>query len=111
MNSDTEILFPLRVIPTLGALRGENWEALIGRLSSSEAEEVDLIAFSLMMIRLGGCTACNADSFRAMRGCTHCARLTVKRYKSTDEDLIHLFNESRVEVVEYLKKTGINEEK
>ncbi|MBP9676686.1 MAG: hypothetical protein KBD67_08110 [Anaerolineaceae bacterium] len=104
MNSDTEILFPLRVLPTLGALRGEKWGELIDRLSSPQAEEVELIAFSLMMIRLGGCTACNADSFRAMRGCTHCARLSVKRYKSTDEDLIRLFNDACDEVAGYLKK-------
>ena len=104
MNPDTEISFPLRVIPLLRSLRGDKWQALVDSLSTADAEELDLAAFSLMMVRLGGCAACTSDSFRAMRGCTHCARLTVKRYKNSDEELIGLFHNAREDVKEFLRK-------
>jgi hypothetical protein len=104
LNTDTEILFPLRVIPSLRNLRGEKWKDLIDRLSLPDVDESELAAFSLMMVRLGGCTACNADSFRAMRGCTHCARLSVRRYKGSDDDLLELFNNAREDLADYIKK-------
>ena len=73
-------------------------------MTAPDAEETSQVAFSLMMVRLGGCAGCNADSFRAMRGCTHCAQLTIKRYKGSDEDLIQLFAVAHDDVNEYLSK-------
>ncbi|MEL7591477.1 MAG: hypothetical protein AAGU17_09345 [Anaerolineaceae bacterium] len=104
LNSDTEILFPIRIIPALRDLRGEKWAQLIDYLSSPEAEDRDLVAFSLMMVKLGSCNACNADSFRAMRGCRHCAILTIRRHRSTDEELIELFKTTKLDIEEYLDK-------
>jgi len=57
-----------------------------------------------MMVRLAGCAGCNVDSFRAMRGCSHCAQLTIKRYKGSDEDLLQLFSVAHDDVNEYLSK-------
>ena len=110
LNSDTEILFPIRVIPSLRNLRGEEWQALIDRLTTAEAEEIWQGAFSLMMVRLGGCAGCNADSFRAMRGCTHCAQLTVKRFKGSDDDLLQLYRDTLEEVIGHLAKYELIEE-
>ena len=104
LNSDTEILFPIRVIPSLRDLRGEKWALLIDHLTSPDVEDRDLVAFSLMMVKLGSCSACNADSFRAMRGCRHCAMLTIRRYRNTDEELIELFNAAKQDIEEYLEK-------
>lgn len=91
-------------------LRGEKWAALIDRITAPKAEETELVAFSLMMVRLGGCAGCNADSFRAMRGCTHCARLTIKRFKGSDEDLLLLFNTACHDVADYLSKYDLTED-
>lgn len=102
LNSDTEILFPTRVISALRDLRGESWMSLVDRLTGLPADDVEVVAFSLMMVRLGGCNACNADSFRAMRGCTHCAKLTIRRNKNSDEELIELHAAASREVKEYL---------
>ena len=103
-NSDTELLFPTRVIASLGEFRSESWRDLVRRVSSAEASPVEQEAFVLMMVRLGGCVGCNADSYRAMRGCTACARQTIRRYKSSDHDLVELFNQSLREVETYLLK-------
>jgi hypothetical protein len=103
-NSDTELLFPMRVIPSLGDLRGQEWQDLIRDLSVEDAPMNDKIAFTALIVRLAGCTGCNADSFRAMRGCTQCSRLIIKRYKGNDADLLHYFQECQKEVSAFLAK-------
>lgn len=103
-NPDTEILFPLRVVPQLKNLRGEEWNQLLERIQTGEASKQESCAFVLMMVRMGGCVSCNSDSFRAMRGCTACARQTIKRYKGSDRDLIEQHSQLKKEVEQYLKK-------
>jgi hypothetical protein len=103
-NSDTELLFPIRVIPTLSPLRDEIWRDLVARVSNLKANPDDQLAFVLMMVRLGGCVTCSSDSFRAMRGCTQCAWQTIRRYRGTDEALLEQFEQARRDVQEYLTK-------
>ena len=103
-NSDTELLFPLRVVPSLATLRGDEWHQLLAQVSSEKAELADQMAFVLMMVRLDGCVGCNADSFRAMKGCTQCARQNVRRFRGSDVELVELFKNTRKEVDLYLEK-------
>ncbi len=103
-NSDTELFFPIRVIPSLAQIRGKEWEELIQYLSSSDVSEIDQIAFTDLIVRLAGCAGCDADSFRAMRGCTQCARLVIKRFKGSDKELLEQFEQCKVEVTEFLNK-------
>jgi hypothetical protein len=103
-NSDTELLFPSRVIPSLSNMRGEEWQNLINRVYALPPDNPDHLAFVLMMIKLGGCISCNADSFRAMRGCTQCARQTIRRYHGSDADLEALFVAARQEVLANLAR-------
>ena len=108
-NSDTELLFPVRVIPTLESLRGEEWRQFIQKFTTGQALQNEQIAFVLMMVRMSGCVACNADSFRAMRGCTQCARQNIRRFKGNDQDLLDLFGQSLHEVNIYLRKRALSE--
>lgn len=103
-NTDTELLFPLRVIPSLSDLRGPEWKTLVDHLSGNDASQEDKIALTSLVVKLAGCAACNTDSFRAMKGCTQCSRLVLKRFKGSDAELIALYNECRKEVTGYLKK-------
>lgn len=103
-NSDTELLFPTRVIAALGELRADTWRNLVDRVGAEGVPSVEQEAFVLMMVRLGGCVGCNADSFRAMRGCTACGRQTIRRFKGSDQELIDLFNQSCREMELYLQK-------
>ena len=103
-NPDTELLFPARVIPGLVRLRSEAWDALISQICATEKESPEHMAFVLMMVRLSGCISCNADSYRAMRGCTQCARQTVKRYRGGDQDLETLYQQAVKEVTGFLQK-------
>jgi hypothetical protein len=103
-NSDTDLLFPPRVIPTLRDLRGEVWRNLIDCIVELEPTEIDRMAFVLLMIRLGGCASCHADSFRALRGCTQCAYQTVRRFRGSDDELVKMFNTARLDIERYLGK-------
>jgi hypothetical protein len=87
-------------------LRGPDWNELVDRVIAAGESHPDTLAFGLMMIRLDGCMTCHADSYRAMRGCSICARQAVARFKGTDRDLITLWRQARVEIDLWLE-TGI----
>jgi len=103
-NSDTEVLFPSRVIPQLRSLHGEEWRQLVDYINSAESTSAERNAFVLMMVRMCGCVGCNADSFRAMRGCTLCARQTVRRLRGGDREIVEQFRQVQKEVEAYLQK-------
>ena len=105
-NPDTELLFPLRIIPVLRDLREKKWRELIDQLTSKDVDLNDQLAFVHMMVRVAGCVTCNADAYRAMRGCTQCAVHAVKRYRGTDAELLDQFKKSYQKVNGYLVKTG-----
>lgn len=105
-NSDTEVLFPSRVIPTLRSLQGEAWKNLVDHISSAASKPAERYAFALMMVRMCGCVGCNADSFRAMRGCTQCSRQTAKRYRGGDLEIVEQYRQVLKEVEAYLLKTA-----
>jgi hypothetical protein len=103
-NSETEILFPLRLATILSDLRGDDWRLLVEQVSRSDASRAEKIAFVLMMIRLNGCIGCNADSYRAMRGCAACAHQTIRRYRNTDHELMHLYEQTKTEAENFIAK-------
>ncbi len=101
-HEDAEMLFPMRVVPSLGDLRGVSWKRLVARISELEEDDPDALAFGLMMIRLSGCLNCQADSFRALRGCTACARQAILRYRGNDQELLRAYEKARKEIQAYL---------
>jgi hypothetical protein len=104
-NDDTEILFPSRVIPSLKGLHGKTWDDLVDRVINQGQNSPDHIAFILMMVKLGGCASCNADSFRAMKGCTQCARQTIRRYRGEDGELLGSYTEALAETQTHLSSS------
>jgi hypothetical protein len=107
-SGNIELLFPSKAIELLSTIRGEEWEKLVNRLDDLEPNDPDRIAFVLMMVRISGCTSCQADSFRAMRGCLLCSSTTMKRYKGSDHALVELFKEAKKDVLNYLKEDKYN---
>lgn len=104
---DTDLLFPPRVIPALRNLRGKRWKVLVDRAAAADEVSIKCLAFILMMARLGGCASCNANSYRAMRGCTQCARQTLRRYRGTDDELTALYRAARLDIEQYMRKKGL----
>lgn len=101
-NSDTEIIFPMRVASQLRSARGRTWQRLVDQVLASQEGSEERLGFSLLFVRLSGCLTCHADSYRAMRGCTLCAKQTVRRFRGDDSELIALY-ECALEDVERLK--------
>ena len=94
-NSDTELIFPSRIIADLKDQRGKAWKNLVNKILDEEETSLESLAFVLMMSRLDGCTTCNADSFRAMRGCTQCALQNIRRFRGDDKELIEMYNQAK----------------
>ena len=97
-NNDTELLFPSRVIKELAGLRGPEWDELIDQVKSLPEDSIDHLAFVLMMTKLDGFMTCNSDSFRAMRGCTQCAVLNIRRFRGKEKELLGLFEKAKKEI-------------
>ena len=103
-NDDTELLFPSRVIESLSGLRGEEWEALVNSALESPEDSAEHLAFVLMMTKIDGCNTCNSDSFRAMRGCTQCAALNIRRYRGSDKELTKMYEKAKKDIERSLSK-------
>jgi hypothetical protein len=101
-HSDTEILFPMRVASSLGDLRGETWAEMVDDACRAPQDSVAQLAFSLVLIRVNGCLTCHTDCYRAMRGCSVCASMAVRRYRGSDEELSALYEDAKWEVSAYL---------
>ncbi len=102
-HGDTEVLFPVRLIPHLRQLRGPVWQRLVQRVQQSPPSSPEVLGFVLMMARLANCAGCSMDTFRAMRGCALCARRTVERFRGSDEELVSLWEAAVEEVRAFLK--------
>ena len=103
-NPETDLLFPPRTLPALRDLRGAPWRDLVTGVIEAGPDSLEQMAFVLMMARLNNCATCNADSFRAMAGCTACTRQSLKRFHETDEALMENYMAARAEVWQYLQK-------
>lgn len=102
MYASNELLYPPHVTPRIRNARGEAWQELVDRVTGLPQDSLEQLAFSLMMIRLDGCLRCETDSYRAMRGCTACARQTLRRFKGSDQELLRRYNDALEEVYVYL---------
>ncbi len=107
MYPDSEILFPPRCIAQLRDLRGASWQALVDHVTRLPHQHAEVLAFGLLLIRLGSCLTCDLDSYRASLGCCTCARRTISGYKGSDDDLIAQYNKMLNEVNDYLNRRDL----
>jgi hypothetical protein len=102
---DTELIFPPRLIPELVDARGPLWRNMVTAAVYHADITLEQTALTLMLARLNNCAACNADSYRAIHGCEECAMQSLKRFRGPDEELLHLYDDARIEVTRFLQKT------
>ncbi len=108
-HGDTEVLFPVRLIPSLRQLRGPKWQALVARVQQAAPTSPEVLGFVLLMARLANCAGCSMDTFRAMRGCALCATRVVERFRGSDEDLVQQWQAAVEEVRAFLTAKGLVE--
>lgn len=106
MYTKNELMFPHYITPSLRNARGEEWRELVSRVLTVPESHETALAFVLMMIRLNGCLGCETDSYRAMRGCAACALQTLRRFKGSDQELLHAYQMALDDVRQYLRRTG-----
>lgn len=88
MHIDTELIFPMRVIPKLRELRSGAWRDLVDHILHKDTPIEEQMGFVLMMVDLCSCSTCNSYSYRAMRGCTACACSAISRFREDDAVLV-----------------------
>lgn len=98
------LLFSPALISGLRNLRGLAWQGLVDQVTPLGHLEKDRLAFVLMMVQLSGCVTCQADSYKAMRGCALCSLQTIKRFRGSDQGLLDKFGESKIEINKYLQE-------
>ncbi len=98
-----EILFPHKSISALASVRETKWRELARRVAGLPEDHPDSLAFSLMIIRQCSCLDCNPDRYKALMGCSACAKRTVAGFKGADDQLIRSFQKARSEVDQYLQ--------
>jgi hypothetical protein len=101
MYPKADLLFPPRMIASLRDLRGPEWAELVDQVTKQPETAPEVLAFTLMMIRLDGCVKCHEGSFKYMRGCQVCAVQTVMQFKGTDADMLALYQKARRDVDAY----------
>ncbi len=99
-----EILFPHKSISSLASVREVKWRELARRVSGLPEDHPDSLAFSLMMIRHCSCLDCNPDRYKALMGCSVCAKRIVSGFKAGDDVLLKSFHKARTEVDDYLSQ-------
>lgn len=102
VHAKAELLFPAHLIASLRELRGEEWRALVDRVSALPDTHPDSLAFVLMMIELDGCLRCNSNNYKFLRGCFLCATQTVQSYKGSDGDLLALYRRAHATIEKHL---------
>ena len=103
-NLDTELLFPLRVLPMLRSFRGDEWRQIIDKVINGNANIIEEVAISMVMIEVAGCLTCNSDSFRAIKGCTKCAKHALSKSKRSDQELLEIYETAKESVKAYITK-------
>ncbi len=96
------ILFPNEAVPALARLRGDDWRALVKRISALPLDHPDTLAFGLMMVHLCDCQQCNLFHYRLRKGCTRCAQQSLSEAKDSDRALLRRFEKAKAEILEYL---------
>jgi len=104
MNIKSELFFPPELIGQLGDLRDTEWQQLIERISDKPETDPDSLAFALVIVQLSGCLSCGPGSFRHLKGCLACSRQSVSAFKGSDAELIKMFEDARVQVLEFLEE-------
>ena len=107
-NPETDLLFPARSVSALRELRGAVWQELVAQVLEAGPDSLEQMAFVLMMARMNNCATCNADSYRAMTGCSTCSKQSLKHSHETDEALAIIYQAARLEVGQYLQKRAIS---
>jgi hypothetical protein len=100
---EQKLLFPLEILPELINERSVDWQRFLAEFSSKRESLIPSTAMIVLLSRMIGCTGCEADSFRALRGCVPCAKQALKRNRESDTAIVALFRDTEKEIKRFIK--------
>jgi len=77
---------------------------LIEKTIEKNVDVANKISMTLLIAKVSGCITCNADSYRANRGCKLCSQQAIKRYKNSDIELENMYKRMYIKTRKYLEK-------
>lgn len=104
LNQETELIFPVRLLNGIKNLRGTGWKSLIEETTENDFDLIKKVTLTLLMAKLCGCITCNADSYRANRGCKICSQQAIRRLKISDNDLESMYKRFYIKTKKYIEK-------
>jgi len=110
-NNDADFIFPSWVIKELTNQKGEQWQELVEQVLVKDQDSLEHLAFVYLMAKLNNCQTCNADSFRALKGCKECSLQTLRRTDFSDNKLIKEFEKSKTQIQEFISVPEESEKK
>lgn len=110
-NNDADFIFPSRVIQDLKDQKGDQWRELVESVLDQDQESFEHLAFVYLMAKLNNCQTCNADSFRALKGCKECSLQTLRRTDFSDKRLIKEFEKSLKQIQDFIGNQNESEKK
>lgn len=104
LRQHIEFLFAHWAVPALKDLRGDKWRALVMRVAALDSTHPDSLAFALTMVRVNGCTNCDARRYRERGGCANCSRFVLTTLnKESEPGLLARFRAAQKEIARTLK--------
>jgi hypothetical protein len=100
---EQKLLFPLEILPELLNERSAAWQRFLAEFLANGESLVPKTAMIVLLSRMIGCAGCEADSFRALRGCLPCAKQALKRNRENDTAIIALYRVTENEIKRYIK--------
>lgn len=90
-------------------LRGVGWKLLVKETTENDTDLINKVTITLLIARLCGCVTCNADSYRANRGCRICSQQAIKRCKNSDIELESMYKRLYIKTKKTIEKKYLHE--
>ncbi len=110
-NNDADFIFPSWVIKYLKDQKGEEWQNLILNVLEHEHDAFEHLGFVYLMAKLNNCNTCNADSFRALKGCKECSLQTLRRLDYSEKKILKEYEKAKKQIQVFIGTDIENENK
>ena len=102
-NNDADFIFPSWVIKYLEDQKGDQWKDLINDVPIDDQNSFKHLGFVYLMAKLNNCQSCNADSFRALKGCKECSLQTLRRTEFSDDKLLKEYDKALKQIQAFIE--------
>jgi len=103
-NNDADFIFPSWVIKELEHQKSDEWQKLVLNVLTHEQDSEVHLGFVFLMAKLNNCNTCNADSFRALKGCKECSLQTLRRLDYSEKKILNEYDKAKNQIQNFIDK-------